>query len=589
MFQQQDVQELTRVLFDALEESFKGTEVENIIDDLYAGELIDYLRCIDVDYQSERVDKFLDFALTIIPFGTTEALHSLSECIETYLRPEILDGENKYYAESVGKKVDAIKGLKFGKLPQIMSVQLKRFVYDFSGNSMVQKKLNDRVTFPMLLDMNTYVTKKSAKNVSGSDSKLDSNGIEISLEGSSSSLSDEVNQDQEQEQDQGEEQEEGEFETFLKEQIAILRKQQKSRADDNDDDIDINGDKSKKEWNGCVEKSENKNDSCDLYDTKSGVVDHMNLKATDTGSTCTSTTTSSSTSSSSSGEDIINALYPSLSVPFIPIALSTPMSTATATAIAAVNPVSTATATATAIPIATAMAMSTPYSTYSMSSAVPSSSEVARGNVCAMGHAEHYDGDVLKKELKEYSIEGEEEVVEEGVRVRSPVVAVASAYLCPLFSKSDSDDEVDADILSAVATCAVASQQNPSAFYYTATSGVELTSKDSAEVGLYSENKGNKTMKIGLECQNMPSPLKVKHLLETRGEWMYELYAVLNHSGAISGGHYYAYIKDMESKKWFNFNDSNVTEISEEKVSESWGGKSAYEGMKKHCLALTYS
>lgn len=586
MFQQQDVQELTRVLFDALEESFKGTEVENIIDDLYAGELIDYLRCIDVDYQSERVDKFLDFALTIIPFGSTEALHSLSECIETYLRPEILDGENKYYAESVGKKVDAIKGLKFGKLPQIMSVQLKRFVYDFSGNSMVQKKLNDRVTFPMLLDMNTYVTKKSVKNVSGSDSKLGSNWIESSLEGSASSVSDEVNQDQEEEQGgEEEEQEEGEFETFLKEQIAILRKQQKSRADDNDDNIDSNDDKSKKEWNGSVEKSDNKNDSCDLYDAKSVVVENMNLKATDTGSICTSTTTSSSTSSSSGDDkDIINALYPSLSVPFIPIALSTPMSTATATAIPAVNPVGTATATA--IPIATAMAMSTPYSTYSMSSAVPSSSEVARGSVCAVGHAEHYDGDVLKKESKEYSIKGEEEVMEEGVGVRSPVVAVASAYLCPLFSKSDSDDdvevEVDADVHRAVATCAVASQQNPSAFYYTATSGVELTSKDSAEIGLNSENKGNKTMKIGLECQNMPSPLKVKELLETRGEWMYELYAVLNHSGAISGGHYYAYIKDMESKKWFNFNDSNVTEISEEKVSESWGGKSAYEGMKKH-------
>ena len=583
MFQQQDVQELTRVLFDALEESFKGTEVENIIDDLYAGELVDYLRCIDVDYQSERVDKFLDFALTIIPFGSTEALHSLSECIETYLRPEILDGENKYYAESVGKKVDAIKGLKFGKLPQIMSVQLKRFVYDFSGNSMVQKKLNDRVTFPMLLDMNTYVTKKSFKSVVGSDSKFYSNGNEGSLEGSSSSVSDEVNQEQHQNQNQEEVeeeeeegQEEGEFENFLKEQIAILRKEQKSRADDIGDSVDIHGDLSKKEWNGSVEKNENKNESCDLYDNKCEVVENLNLKASDTGSTCRSTTTSSSTSSSS-GKDILNALYPSLSVPFIPIALSTPLSTSTATAIAAVNPE----ATATAIPIATAMAISTPYATYSMSSAVPSSSEVARGGVCALGHAEHYDGDVLNKELKEYSIKGEEDLLEEGVGARSPVVAVASAYLCPLFSKSDSDDEVevDADIHSAVATCAVASQQNPSAFYYTATSGVEVTSKDSAEIGSNSEKIGNKTMKMVLECQNMPSPLKVKELLETRGEWMYELYAVLNHSGAISGGHYYAYIKDMESKKWFNFNDSNVTEISEEKVSESWGGKSAYEGI----------
>jgi hypothetical protein len=56
---------------------------------------------------------------------------------------------------------------------------------------------------------------------------------------------------------------------------------------------------------------------------------------------------------------------------------------------------------------------------------------------------------------------------------------------------------------------------------------------------------------------------------------VYELYAVLNHSGAISGGHYYAYIKNLDTKKWYNFNDSNVTEISEDKVCEAWGGQKA--------------
>eukprot|EP01042_Synura_sphagnicola_P030666 gene30666-39505_t len=127
VFQQQDVQELTRVLFDALEETFKGTDAETVIDDLFAGELIDYIRCIDVDYQSERIDKFLDFSLAIVPFGETKAMKSLAECIEMFLRPEILDGDNKYFCEKYDKKVDAIKGLKFGRLPQIMSVQLKRF------------------------------------------------------------------------------------------------------------------------------------------------------------------------------------------------------------------------------------------------------------------------------------------------------------------------------------------------------------------------------------------------------------------------------------------------------------------------------
>ena len=82
----------------------------------------------------------------------------------------------------------------------------------------------------------------------------------------------------------------------------------------------------------------------------------------------------------------------------------------------------------------------------------------------------------------------------------------------------------------------------------------------------------------GVDCHLMPSTDEIDKLLEKRGEWVYELYAVLNHSGAISGGHYYAYIKNLETKKWYNFNDSNVSEISGEKVFEAWGGKSKYEG-----------
>jgi hypothetical protein len=174
--------------------------VENIIDELYAGELIDYLKCIDIDHESERYDKFLDFALAIVPFGCTEALHSIADCIETYLQPEILDGDNQYYAESVGYKVDAIKGLKFKKLPNIMSIQLKRFLFDFSGPNIVQKKVNDMVSFPMLLDMNKYVSKKKKKSVSTENERTDS----------------EINENEV----------EDEFELFLKEKTKDLRKKQ---------------------------------------------------------------------------------------------------------------------------------------------------------------------------------------------------------------------------------------------------------------------------------------------------------------------------------------------------------------------------
>ena len=33
----------------------------------------------------------------------------------------------------------------------------------------------------------------------------------------------------------------------------------------------------------------------------------------------------------------------------------------------------------------------------------------------------------------------------------------------------------------------------------------------------------------------------------------YELYAVLLHIGTATGGHYFAYIRDLASNKWFKF------------------------------------
>lgn len=109
VYQQQDVQEMTRVLFDQLEKDFKATPLEDIINQLYAGQQVDYLRCIDADYEREHVDTFLDFSLAITPFGSTKALNSLVDCIESYLTPEILDGDNQYKVEALDRKSDAIK------------------------------------------------------------------------------------------------------------------------------------------------------------------------------------------------------------------------------------------------------------------------------------------------------------------------------------------------------------------------------------------------------------------------------------------------------------------------------------------------
>ena len=53
---------------------------------------------------------------------------------------------------------------------------------------------------------------------------------------------------------------------------------------------------------------------------------------------------------------------------------------------------------------------------------------------------------------------------------------------------------------------------------------------------------------------------------------MYELYAVLVHSGTANAGHYYSYIKSFEDGRWYCFNDERVTEISIAEIEKSFGG-----------------
>ena len=53
---------------------------------------------------------------------------------------------------------------------------------------------------------------------------------------------------------------------------------------------------------------------------------------------------------------------------------------------------------------------------------------------------------------------------------------------------------------------------------------------------------------------------------QERSKGKYDLIAVSNHSGSIEGGHYTAHAKNVRNNKWYTFNDSSVSEISEVSV-----------------------
>ncbi|XP_029316325.1 ubiquitin carboxyl-terminal hydrolase 47 isoform X2 [Cottoperca gobio] len=154
-WQQHDVQELCRVMFDALEQKWKQTEQADLINQLYQGKLKDYVRCLECGYESWRIDTYLDIPLVIRPFGASQAYGSVEEALHAFIQPETLDGPNQYFCERCKKKCDARKGLRFLHFPYLLTLQLKRFDFDYT--TMHRIKLNDRMAFPEELDMSPFI------------------------------------------------------------------------------------------------------------------------------------------------------------------------------------------------------------------------------------------------------------------------------------------------------------------------------------------------------------------------------------------------------------------------------------------------
>ena len=109
-----------------------------------------------VQFESLKSEAFMDISISIKQFGNPTPIRSIEEGLSLYVQPEKLDGNNQYKLDADPSKgrmestmVDAHKGLRFSDLPYILTLQLKRFDFDYS--TMRRIKINDRVTFPEVL------------------------------------------------------------------------------------------------------------------------------------------------------------------------------------------------------------------------------------------------------------------------------------------------------------------------------------------------------------------------------------------------------------------------------------------------------
>ncbi|KAJ2388540.1 ubiquitin-specific protease ubp15, partial [Coemansia sp. RSA 2611] len=154
-FMQHDVQEFNRVLQDNLETKMKGTVVDGAVARLFEGKMKSYIRCVDVEYESSRVENYYDISLNVKGCAT------LRDSFANYCEVETLEGENRYQAEGFGLQ-DARKGVIFESFPPVLQLQLKRFEYDFQRDAMV--KINDRHEFPPQIDLGEFLSEDADRS-----------------------------------------------------------------------------------------------------------------------------------------------------------------------------------------------------------------------------------------------------------------------------------------------------------------------------------------------------------------------------------------------------------------------------------------
>lgn len=151
-FTQHDVQELNRVLMDNLEGKMKGTEVEGALNKIFVGQFKSYIKCVNVDYESSRIEDYWDIQLNV------KGMRNVEDSFKDYIQVETLDGENQYMLTGYGLQ-DAKKGVVFKSFPPVLHLQLKRYDFDPIRGDTV--KINDRYEFPTEIDLSPYLDEES--------------------------------------------------------------------------------------------------------------------------------------------------------------------------------------------------------------------------------------------------------------------------------------------------------------------------------------------------------------------------------------------------------------------------------------------
>ncbi|MES1907212.1 MAG: hypothetical protein MHM6MM_000373 [Cercozoa sp. M6MM] len=137
---QHDVHELSRILLDVLHRQLRDSSQSNLVPGLFGGKLSRRTRCLHCGRESRHAEDFLDLPVVV------ENLATLERSLRESVRPELLEGSNRYHCEQCDERRDAQRGVVFEEMPQVLQLNLCRFVWSRSKGDRV--KLKSEFAFP---------------------------------------------------------------------------------------------------------------------------------------------------------------------------------------------------------------------------------------------------------------------------------------------------------------------------------------------------------------------------------------------------------------------------------------------------------
>lgn len=142
-----DTDQLAMKCYEMLNDNFSKEYSE--IQDLFYGIMVSDISNIQTGKSNSLKPEqyfILDF-----PIPEKDGIVTLCDCLNTFVKKELLSGDNQWFNEKTGNKEDVNKQIRFWNFPKVLVITLKRF--DATG-----KKSDKFVDFPLTdLDLSKYV------------------------------------------------------------------------------------------------------------------------------------------------------------------------------------------------------------------------------------------------------------------------------------------------------------------------------------------------------------------------------------------------------------------------------------------------